>query len=254
MTISIKSQEAIECMRMAGRAASAAREAAGAAVAAGVTTADIDTVVRDTLKQYEAEPSFLNYHGYPAAVCVSLNEEVIHGIPSKKRVIHDGDLVKIDVGAKLHGYQGDTAATFYAGKISEAAQKLIDVTMQSFFEALKVCVAGKRISDISRAVQTYAEGNGFSVVRAFTGHGIGTEMHEDPSVPNYVERHESGEYSNPRLVPGMTIAIEPMINAGTWAVKILSDKWTVVTIDKKLSAHYEHTVLITNGEPELLTK
>ena len=139
-------------------------------------------------------------------------------------------------------------------KISEAAQKLTDVTRQSFFEALKVCVAGKRISDISRAVQTYAEGNGFSVVRAFTGHGIGTEMHEDPSVPNYVERHESGEYSNPRLVPGMTIAIEPMINAGTWAVKILSDKWTVVTIDKKLSAHYEHTVLITNGEPELLTK
>lgn len=254
MTISIKSQEAIECMRMAGRAASAAREAAGAAVAAGVTTADIDTVVRDTLKQYEAEPSFLNYHGYPAAVCVSINEEVIHGIPSKKRVIHDGDLVKIDVGAKMHGYHGDTAATFYAGKISEAAQKLTDVTRQSFFEALKVCVAGKRISDISRAVQTYAEGNGFSVVRAFTGHGIGTEMHEDPSVPNYVERHESGEYSNPRLVPGMTIAIEPMINAGTWAVKILSDKWTVVTIDKKLSAHYEHTVLITNGEPELLTK
>lgn len=254
MTISIKSQEAIECMRMAGRAASAAREAAGAAVAAGVTTADIDTVVRDTLKQYEAEPSFLNYHGYPAAVCVSINEEVIHGIPSKKRVIHDGDLVKIDVGAKIHGYHGDTAATFYAGKISEAAQKLTDVTRQSFFEALKVCVAGKRISDISRAVQTYAEGNGFSVVRAFTGHGIGTEMHEDPSVPNYVERHESGEYSNPRLVPGMTIAIEPMINAGTWAVKILSDKWTVVTIDKKLSAHYEHTVLITNGEPELLTK
>ncbi len=241
-------------MRMAGRAASAAREAAGAAVAAGVTTADIDTVVRDTLKQYEAEPSFLNYHGYPAAVCVSINEEVIHGIPSKKRVIHDGDLVKIDVGAKMHGYHGDTAATFYAGKISEAAQKLTDVTRQSFFEALKVCVAGKRISDISRAVQTYAEGNGFSVVRAFTGHGIGTEMHEDPSVPNYVERHESGEYSNPRLVPGMTIAIEPMINAGTWAVKILSDKWTVVTIDKKLSAHYEHTVLITNGEPELLTK
>ena len=254
MTISIKSKEAIECMRMAGRAASAAREAAGAAVAAGVTTADIDTVVRDTLKQYEAEPSFLNYHGYPAAVCVSINEEVIHGIPSKKRVIHDGDLVKIDVGAKMHGYHGDTAATFYAGKISEAAQKLTDVTRQSFFEALKVCVAGKRISDISRAVQTYAEGNGFSVVRAFTGHGIGTEMHEDPSVPNYVERHESGEYSNPRLVPGMTIAIEPMINAGTWAVKILSDKWTVVTIDKKLSAHYEHTVLITNGEPELLTK
>ena len=254
MTISIKSQEAIECMRMAGRAASAAREAAGAAVAAGVTTADIDTVVRDTLKQYEAEPSFLNYHGYPAAVCVSIKEEVIHGIPSKERVIRGGDLVRIDVGAKMHGYHGDTAATFYAGKISEAAQKLTDVTRQSFFEALKVCVDGKRISDISRAVQTYAEGNGFSVVRAFTGHGIGTEMHEDPSVPNYVERHESGEYSNPRLVPGMTIAIEPMINAGTWAVKILSDKWTVVTIDKKLSAHYEHTVLITNGEPELLTK
>ena len=254
MAISIKSKEAIECMRMAGRAASAAREAAGAAVAAGVTTADIDTVVRDTLKQYDAEPSFLNYHGYPAAVCVSLNEEVIHGIPSRRKVIRDGDLVKIDVGAKIHGYHGDTAATFYAGHITESAQNLIDVTRQSFFEALKVCVAGKRIADISRAVQKYAEGNGFSVVRAFTGHGVGTSLHEDPSVPNYVEKHEGGEYSNPRLVPGMTIAIEPMINAGTWAVKVLSDRWTVVTIDKKLSAHYEHTVLITNGEPELLTR
>ena len=254
MTISIKSQEEIECMRQAGREASAAREAAGAAVAPGVTTAEIDAVVRDTLKQFGAEPSFLNYHGYPAAVCVSLNEEVIHGIPSKKRVIHRGDLVKIDVGAKLHGYHGDTAATFHAGGIPESAQKLIDVTRQSFFEALKVCVSGKRISDISRAVQTYAEGHGFSVVKAFTGHGIGTEMHEDPSVPNYIERHHDDDYVNPRLVPGMTIAIEPMINAGTCAVKVLSDKWTVVTIDKKLSAHYEHTVLITNGEPEILTR
>lgn len=254
MAISIKSKEAIEFMRLAGRAASAVREAAGAAVAAGVTTAELDAVVRNTLKQYDAEPSFLNHHGYPAAVCTSINEEVIHGIPSKKRVIHNGDLVKIDVGAKIHGYHSDTAATFHCGEITEAAQKLIDVTRQSFFEALKVCVPGKRISDISRAVQTYVEANGFSVVKAFTGHGVGTGLWEDPEVPNYLEKHREGDYVNPRLVPGMTIAIEPMVNMGTCAVKTLKDGWTVVTIDKKLSAHYEHTVLITNGEPEILSR
>lgn len=254
MAISIKSKEAIELMRQAGRAASAAREAAGAAVAVGVTTAEIDAVVRDTLKQYDAEPSFLNHHGYPAAVCVSINEEVIHGIPSKKRVIRAGDLVKIDVGARIHGYNGDTAMTVFAGEIPESVQKLVDVTRQSFFEGLQCCVPGKRISDISRAVQTYAEANGFSVVKAFTGHGIGTGLWEDPSVPNYVEKRGGSDYSNPRLVPGMTICIEPMLNMGTHSVKTLGDKWTVVTIDKKLSAHYEHTVLITNGEPELLTK
>ncbi len=254
MAISIKSKEAIEIMRLAGRAGAAARDAAASAVAAGVTTADIDAVVRDTLKQYDAEPSFLNHHGYPAAACVSINEEVIHGIPSKKRVIKSGDLVKIDTGARIHGYNSDTAITVAAGEVSDTAQKLLDVTRQCFFEALQFCVAGKRISDLSRAVQTYAEANGFSVVKAFTGHGIGTGLWEDPSIPNYVEKRGGSDYSNPRLVPGMTICIEPMLNVGTCAVKTLGDKWTVVTIDKQLSAHYEHTVLITNGEPELLTK
>lgn len=245
--ISIKTPHEIELMRLAGRAAAAAREAAGAIVRPGVTTAEIDTEVRKALAEYGAKPSFLGYRGYPAAVCVSVNEEVIHGIPGGRTIL-EGDLVSIDVGSIQNGYQGDTAKTFFAGKPTEEAARLVEVTEQSFYEGIRQARAGNRVSDISHAVQKCAEKNGFSVVRVFTGHGIGTAMHEDPEVPNF-GRPGRG----PRLLAGMTLAIEPMLNAGTHDVVVLKDGWTVVTADGALSAHYEHTVLITDGEPEILT-
>lgn len=245
--IKVKSAHEIARMREAGQIAAGARALAGSLVEPGITTREIDQEVRRYIKQCGATPSFLGYGGFPAAICCSVNEEVIHGIPGSRK-IREGDLVKIDVGAFYHGYHGDCAATYGAGKISEQAQRLLDVTRQSFYEGIKNARPGLRISDISRAVQAYNEENGYSVVRDYVGHGIGTEMHEEPEVPNYFSPR-----ARARLVAGMTLAIEPMVNIGDYDVRRLSDGWTVVTADGSLSAHYENTILITNGEPEILT-
>ena len=234
-------------MRRAGAIAAAARSLAGNMAAPGVTTLEIDKAVNDFIRKNGAVPTFLNYNGYPASVCISVNDEVIHGIPGK-RVLRDGDIVSIDVGATFEGYVGDCAATYVAGTASDEAKRLIKVTRQSFFEAMKFARVGYRISDISHAVQQYAEENGFSVVREYVGHGVGARMHEDPEVPNF-GRPGHG----PRLAAGMTIAVEPMINEGGAAVKVLPDGWTVKTADGSLSAHYENTILITSGDPEILT-
>ena len=245
--IRLKNQREIELMRRAGKIAAAARALAGEMVAPGVTTREIDKEVHKFILSQGAIPTFLGYSGYPASVCISVNETVIHGIPGP-RVIREGDIVSIDVGATKDGYVGDCAATFVAGSCDEDSKKLIEVTRQSFFEGIKFARPGYRVSDISHAVQTYAEENGFSVVREFVGHGVGREMHEGPEVPNYGKPGHG-----PRLTAGMTIAVEPMINAGVAGVKILDDGWTVVTRDGKRSAHYENTILITNGDPVILT-
>ncbi len=246
--IKIKSSRELELMRIAGRITAEARASAARAVKPGVTTAEIDRVVRKTIEDAGAKPSFLGYGGFPASACVSVNDEVIHGIPSKDRVIHEGDIVKVDVGAYIGGFHGDCAMTIPCGEVSEEAKRLIAVTRQSFYEGIKLAVAGKRVSDISHAVQTYVEANGFSVVRTYVGHGVGAELHESPEVPNF-GRPGHGM----RLQPGMTLAVEPMVNAGVFGVKCLSDGWTVKTLDGKLSAHYENTIAITDGDPEILT-
>ena len=245
--ITLKSQQEIELMRRAGKITAAARALAGEMVTPGVTTQEIDKAVFRFIKSQGATPSFLHYHGYPASVCVSVNDEIIHGIPGK-RVLREGDIVSIDVGAFKDGFHGDCAATFPCGRISSEAQRLIAVTRQSFFEGLRFAREGYRVPDISRAVQTYVEQNGFSVVREYVGHGVGRAMHEAPEVPNYVESRQ-----RPRLLRGMTIAVEPMVNAGGAGSYVLPDGWTVKTADGSLSAHYENTILITDGEPELLT-
>ena len=245
--ISIKTERELEVMRRAGRITAQARALAGEMVRPGVTTIEIDKAVHDFIVSQGAKPSFLNYAGYPASACISVNDVVIHGIPDG-RVLREGDIVSVDVGAYWGGFHGDCAATFACGKISPEAEKLIAVTRQSFFEGIQFARQGYRISDISHAVQTYVEANGFSVVRAFVGHGIGEQMHEAPEVPNF-----GAPGRGPRLVRGMTIAVEPMVNQGTYDVRVLKDKWTTVTVDGKLSAHYENTVLITDGEPEILT-
>ena len=245
--ITLKSPHEIELMRRAGKITAAARALARDMVKPGVTTAQIDKAVFQFIKEQGATPSFLHYNGYPASACISVNDEIIHGIPGHY-VLREGDIVSVDVGAFYKGYHGDCAATFPCGQISPEAQKLIDVTRQSFFEGLKQATFGHRVSDISHAVQTYVESNGFSVVRDFVGHGVGTHLHEEPEVPNY-----GAPGHGPRLLPGMTIAIEPMVNVGTYNVRVLKDGWTTVTADGKLAAHYENTVLITGGEPEILT-
>ena len=246
--ITLKSSHEIELMRQAGKITAAARALAGAMVAPGVTTREINRAVQRFIKSKGAVPSFLGFHGYPASVCISVNDEVIHGIPGK-RVLREGDIVSIDVGAYKDGYHGDCAGTYPCGRISEEARRLIDVTRQSFFEGLKYAREGYRLPDLSGAVQRYVEANGFSVVREYVGHGIGTQMHEAPEVPNYVEP----KAGRPRFLRGMTIALEPMVNAGRAGVVVLPDGWTVKTADGKLSAHYENSILITDGEPELLT-
>ncbi|MDO4984038.1 MAG: type I methionyl aminopeptidase [Eubacteriales bacterium] len=250
-TIHIKSSSEIELMRQAGRITAGARTIARQAVADGVTTKQIDKYVREFIEKSGAKPTFLHYGGFPASACISVNDEVIHGIPGKRK-IHNGDIVSLDVGATFKGFVGDCAGTFACGEVSEEAKKLIAVTRQSFFEALHYAKAGNRISDIGGAVQDYVESHGYSVVREYVGHGVGRNLHEAPEVPNYrVERmlHRS----NPRLVKGMTIAVEPMVNVGGYQVKVLDNDWTVVTLDGSLSAHYENTILITDGEPEILT-
>lgn len=246
--IQIKTEKELELMRVACRITALARKAAADAVAPGATTEDIDRAVRKTIESHGAKPSFLGYAGFPGSACVSINDEVIHGIPSAKRVIHEGDIVKVDVGAYIHGFHGDCACTIACGQVSEEAKRLIEVTRQSFYEGIKFARVGYRVSDISSAVQTYVEANGFSVVRDYVGHGVGAQLHEGPEVPNF-GRPGHGI----RLQPGMTLAIEPMVNAGVYGVKVLADGWTVKTRDGKLSAHYENTVAITDGDPEILT-
>ena len=245
--ITIKSKHELKIMQKAGQISKAALLAAGDLVAPGVTTRQLDEAARRVIEKAGAKPAFLGYGGFPATICCSSNDEVIHGIPGD-RVIQEGDIVSIDTGAIYEGYYGDNAATFGAGKISEEAQKLIDVTRQSFYEGIKFARKGQRISDISHAIGAYCEARGYGVVREFVGHGIGTKMHEAPEIPNF-----GAPGHGPRLMPGMTLAIEPMINMGTWKVKVLPDGWTVKTLDGSLSAHYENTVLITEGEPIILT-
>ena len=251
--ISIKSPKEIEYMRESGRIVALALAEIEKAIKPGITTRELDKIATDVLKQNDAIPSFKGQEGfegskpYPATICASVNNQVIHGIPGNY-VLQEGDIISIDMGALKNGYHGDAARTFGVGTISEEAQKLIDVTRQSFFEGLKFAKHGNRVSDISYAVQTYAESNGCSVVREFVGHGIGSELHEDPQVPNYGKPGRG-----PRLTKGMIIAVEPMINEGGYDIEILKDGWTVVTADGTLSAHYENTILITDGEPELLT-
>ena len=245
--ITLKSAHEIDLMRRAGKITAAARAVAGEMVRPGVTTREIDSAVEHFIRQQGAVPSFLNYNGFPASACISINDEVIHGIPGD-RVLQDGDIVSVDVGAYVDGFHGDCAATFACGSISPEAQRLIDVTRQSFFEGIRFAKEGYRLYDISAAIQEYVESNGFSIVREFVGHGIGAHLHEDPAVPNYGRKGRG-----PRLLRGMTLAIEPMVNAGKADIWQLSDGWTVKTQDGKYAAHYENTILITDGEPEILT-
>ena len=246
--IKIKTPEEIEKMRAAGQLVAQALEAICGSVVPGKTkTIHLDILAEKIIREAGGIPSFKNYRGYPASVCVSINEEVVHGIPGE-RVIESGDIVGIDIGAILDGYHGDSAVTFAVGEVPEVTKKLLKVTREALFAGIDKARPGNRVSDISRAIQQHAERNGYSVVRELVGHGIGSEMHEDPPVPNYV-----GPGPDPVLKAGMTLAIEPMVNVGGYAVKYLSDKWTVVTKDRSLSAHFEHTVAVTNGEPDILT-
>ena len=245
--ISLKSPREIECMRRAGRLTAQARALAGSLVRPGVTTHEIDTAVRKFIESHGAKPSFLGYGGFKGSACISINEEVIHGIPGPRK-LKEGDIVSVDVGAYLDGFHGDCAATFPCGEVSPEALELIRVTEQSFWEGIKLARAGNRVFDISHAVQQYVESHGCSVVRDFVGHGVGAKLHEAPEVPNFGPAGHG-----PRLQPGMTIAVEPMVCAGDWHVKVLKDGWTTVSADGSLTAHYENTILITDGEPEVLT-
>ncbi len=235
-------------MRAAGRLVGQVLTALAAKVAPGVTTADLDAIAEGLIVDAGAIPAFKGYHGYPATICASVNDEVIHGIPSGQRVLQAGDVISIDVGASLGGFFGDSAVTLPVGQVSEAAATLLRVTDESLYKAIEVVKPGGRVSDIGHAVQKHVEAYGFSVVREFVGHGIGQQMHEDPQVPNYGEPGRG-----PRLAEGMVLAIEPMVNAGKAAVKVLSDGWTAVTRDRSLSAHFEHTVAVTADGPWILT-
>lgn len=246
--IIVKDKFELELMREAGKIAAAALVEAGKLIKDGVTTAELDKFIRSFIENHGATPSFLNYNGFPASSCISVNEEVIHGIPSKKKIIHDGDLVSIDVGAYKKGYHSDTAYTFYCGQVSEEAKRLCEVTKEARAAGIAAAMPGNRIGDIGSAVYSIAEANGYTVLRDYTGHGVGSHLHEDPDVPNY-GRAGHGV----RLCEGMTIAIEPMINQGVEDVNVLSNNWTVVTADNKLSAHFEHTVAITSNGAEILT-
>jgi methionyl aminopeptidase len=245
--IILKNERDVESMRSAGAVASTVLQEVCGWITPGVTTKEIDSFAASRIKSYGAKSAFLGYRKYPCYVCLSVNEQVVHGLASERRV-HFGDIVSIDVGVVFEGYIGDTARTVAVGGCDVLAQKLIDVTEKSLYEGIARAVPGNRVVDISRAIQNYVERNGFSVVREFVGHGVGRSMHEEPQIPNYVDGK-----SSPKLRPGMTLAIEPMVNAGAPAVEILADGWTVVTKDGQPSAHFEHTVLITESEPEILT-
>lgn len=247
--IQVKNSEQVAIMRKAGRITGEALLTAAEHIKEGISTLELDTIIRRYIEKCGAKPSFLGYAGFPGSACISLNEEIIHGIPRKDKILREGDIVKIDVGAYYQGFHGDSAKTFGVGKISDEAQRLIDVTKESFHRGAAKAVVGNRIGDIGFAIFEYATSQGCGVVRRYVGHGVGHDLHEDPEVPNFGTAGRGA-----RLFPGMTIAIEPMINQGTHEVKEKSDGWTVVTADGKLSAHYEHTVLVTpEGEPILLT-
>lgn len=248
MAIVIKSQEEIELMREAGRILALTHEELKKIIAPGISTYEIDRLGEEVIRDFGCTPSFLNYNGYPASICVSVNDEVVHGIPSKKRILKEGDIVSLDAGVIYKGYHSDSARTYGVGAISDAAENLIKVTKESFFEALKVCRVGKHINDISKAVYKYITDRGYTAVCELVGHGVGANLHEEPDVPNFKRL-----FNGPRLEAGMTLAIEPMINIGARHVCLLEDEWTVVTMDGSLSAHYENTVLITEGDPEILS-
>lgn len=246
--IVLKTNRELSLMREACRISAGALRIAGEAVQPGVSTWEIDRLAYEYIVKNGAQPNFLHYNGYPATACISINDRVIHGIPKKGQIIREGDIVSIDLGARINGFNGDNAATFAAGKISEEARNLLEATQNSLYEGIRAVKPGNRIGDIGCAVQKYVEARGYSVVRDFVGHGVGAKLHEDPSVPNF-----GTPGRGVRLLPGMTLAIEPMINLGGPEVKTLSDGWTVVTRDGKLSAHFEHTVAVTNDGPVILT-
>lgn len=248
MSVSIKSEREIELMREAGKILAAVHDELEQFVRPGISTKDIDKKGEELIRSFGCIPSFLNYNGYPASICVSINNEVVHGIPSDKRILNEGDIVSLDAGVIYNGYHSDAARTHAVGEISSEARKLIDVTRNSFFEGIKYAKEGNHLYDISKAIQNYAESFGYGVVRKLVGHGIGKNLHEEPQVPNFKMPGRGL-----KLQAGMTLAIEPMINLGTHDVKFLRDGWTVETLDGSLSAHYENTIVITEGEPELLS-
>ena len=247
--IIIKNSEQLKLMRMAGRITAEALMVARDEIRPGMTTKELDTKIRRYIEKCDATPTVLGYNGFPGSACISINDEVIHGIPSDKIIIKEGDIVKVDVGARFRGYNGDSARTFAVGKVSDEALKLISVTEQSFYEAMKVAKAGNRIGDIGHAVESFVISHGFSVVKEYTGHGVGADLHEEPEIPNHGRPGRGA-----RLYPGMTLAIEPMVNAGTDRIKVRRDGWTVVTADGKLSAHYENSIAITESDPIILTE
>ena len=248
MAVTIKSAREIELMREAGKILAVVHDEMAKALRPGMSTMDINRVGEQVIRDFGCTPSFLNYNGYPAAICVSVNNEVVHGIPCQERILEEGDIVSLDAGLIYKGYHSDAARTHAVGKISPEAEQLIRATKQSFFEGIKYARAGHHLHEISNAINDYIDTFGYGVVQDLVGHGIGTKLHEDPQIPNFHQRRRGV-----KLMPGMTLAIEPMINAGTWQVSWLDDDWTVVTDDGSLSAHYENTVLITDGEPEILT-
>lgn len=248
MSVTIKSAREIELMRQAGKILAKVHEDLAKVIKPGITTKEIDRIAEEMIRSYDCIPSFLNYNGFPASVCVSVNDEVVHGIPSSKRVIREGDIVSLDAGVIYKGYQSDAARTHAVGEVGKEAEQLIEVTRQCFFEGIKYAKAGHFLHEISGAINDYADRFGYGVVRDLIGHGIGTQMHEEPEIPNFRQRTRGL-----KLKPGMTLAIEPMINAGRFEVEWTDDDWTVVTADGSLSAHYENTVLITDGEPEILS-
>ena len=246
--IIVKNSEQLSLMKKAGVITAEALLAARELIRPGISTKQIDTEIKRFIEKCGAQPSFLGYGGFPGSACISINNQVIHGIPSDKVILHEGDIVKIDVGARYRGYNGDSARTYPVGKVSDEALRLIYVTERSFYEAMKVAKAGNRVGDIGFAVENFVISNGFSVVRDYVGHGVGASLHEDPEVPNFGRAGRG-----PRLYSGMTLAIEPMVNQGTADVRVLKDEWTVVTLDGKLSSHYENSVLITDSDPVILT-
>lgn len=246
--IILKSDREIEIMKQAGKISAMALDAVRRAVRPGVSTYELDMIAYDVILSNNATPAFLNYNGYPNSICASVNDEIVHGIPFEGRILNEGDIISIDVGAVWGGYVGDNADTVGVGKISDEAQALIDVTRNSFFAGLEFCKETYRLGDVSHAIGEYAESRGYGVVKDYVGHGIGTEMHQEPSVPNYGKAGRGV-----RLAKGLTIAIEPMINIGTYKTKVMPDGWTVKTADGSLSAHYENTIAITDGEPLILT-
>ena len=245
--IILKTRREIEIMRKAGRLVAESHELVRKYIKPGITTKELDQIVEDFLKSQNAIPTFKGYNGFPYSICASVNEEVVHGMPGDRK-LKEGDIISVDIGATFEGYVGDSAKTFFVGEVDDEKRRLVEVTRQSFYEGIKFAKESCRLSDISHAIQEYVENAGFSVVRDYVGHGVGKNMHESPQIPNFGKPGKG-----PRLQQGMVLAIEPMINAGTYNVKVLDNDWTVVTLDGKPSAHYEHTIAITDGEPELLT-